>query len=49
VGVIPEDKEVLIASGRGKALVLSSHGKAAKTFLRIARRLEGEHVPLKYK
>lgn len=49
LGVVPEDKDVLIASGQGRALVLSSHGKAAKTFLRIAQRLGGERVPLKYK
>jgi len=49
IGVVPEDRDVLIASGQGKALVLSSHGKAAKSFLRIMRRLSGERVPLKYK
>lgn len=49
IGLIPEDSDVLLASARSKALILVSRKRAAKAFLRVARRLTGEKVPLKYR
>lgn len=49
IGLVPEDSDVLFASAMGKALVLTSGKKASKAFLRIARRITGENIPLRYK
>ncbi|MGB9594842.1 MAG: septum site-determining protein MinD [Candidatus Poribacteria bacterium] len=47
LGVIPEDKQVIVSTGKGEPIVYSENNSAsAAAFKRIARRLEGENVPL---
>lgn len=48
LGIIPEDKKVLIEAMRTRPLVLYSRRRAASAFLRVAKRLTGESVPIKY-
>ncbi|MFS8838768.1 septum site-determining protein MinD [Synechococcus sp. R6-5] len=45
VGIIPEDREVIVSTNKGEPLVLSANPTlAAQAIQRIARRLEGETV-----
>jgi septum site-determining protein MinD len=48
LGIVPDDKQVIVASNRGEPLVLGDQKDSvpATAFLNIARRLEGEKVPL---
>jgi septum site-determining protein MinD len=46
LGVVPEDPQVSLALGAGKPLVLASRRGAAVACLNIARRIDGQHVPL---
>ncbi len=47
IGVIPEDESILISSNQGAPVALNgSHALAAQAFHNIARRLEGESVPM---
>jgi septum site-determining protein MinD len=46
LGVVPEDPQVSLASGSGKPLILASRRGAAVACLNIAKRLEGQRVPL---
>ncbi len=47
IGAVPEDRSVVLASNSGEALALYEAKSAAHAFLRIAKRLAGESVPLK--
>lgn len=46
LGVVPEDPQVSLALGAGKPLVLASRKDAAVACLNIARRIDGERIPL---
>ena len=46
LGLIPEDGEIVISSNRGVLVALDPKSKAGEAFRRIARRIEGEDVPL---
>jgi septum site-determining protein MinD len=48
IGIVPDDKQVIISSNRGEPLVLGDKANdlPATAFMNIARRLEGEKVPL---
>lgn len=47
IGIIPDDEKVIVSSNRGEPLVLSEEISMAGTaFDNIARRLEGEKIPL---
>lgn len=46
LGIVPEDKDVMMAAGKGQPLVLYSHKTAAHAYLNIAKRLIGSKVPL---
>lgn len=47
LGIIPEDEEIVISTNLGVPIVLNSeNSKAAGAFRRIARRIEGENVPI---
>ena len=48
LGVIPEDGQILISSNRGSPLTLDTQKTpASEAFRNIARRLTGEHVPIR--
>jgi len=46
LGIVPEDNHILIATNRGIPVVLENRSAAGQAFMRIARRLIGEDVPL---
>ena len=46
LGLVPEDAQVPLAAAKHTALVLYSHRGAAPACLRIARRLDGQRIPL---
>ena len=46
LGVIPDDEEVIDTTNRGEPLVLDPNQRLAPIYTKIARRLEGEQVPL---
>ena len=46
LGIVPEDPQVMLAANRGEPLILIARYGAARAYLNIARRLEGERVPL---
>ena len=46
IGIVPEDESVMIGTNRGQPIALDGKTRAAKAFQNIARRLEGEEVPI---
>lgn len=46
LGLVPEDEAVIICSNRGVPVILQEHGGAARAYLNIAKRLDGQRVPL---
>jgi len=46
IGVVPEDRAILITTNRGRPLAFSSNSSlAGQVFHNVARRLRGEDVP----
>jgi septum site-determining protein MinD len=46
VGIVPEDENVVISTNRGTPIVTDPRSRAGMAFMNIARRLNGETVPL---
>jgi septum site-determining protein MinD len=46
IGVVPEDENVVISTNRGMPVALDGKSRAGEAFFNIARRLNGEKVPL---
>ncbi len=46
LGIVPEDKQVILAAAAQKPLALTKEGSALAAFDRISRRISGERVPL---
>ena len=46
LGVVPEDDLMIVALNRGVPLLLTGDKYASKAYRNIARRMEGERVPL---
>ena len=46
LGIIPEDENIVVSTNIGAPIVLSENSRAAGAFRRIARRIEGEDVPI---
>lgn len=46
LGVVPDDESIVVSTNRGEPAVLSSTSKAGEAYRNIARRLQGEDVPL---
>jgi septum site-determining protein MinD len=47
LGLIPEDEQVIVTTNRGEPIVLTANPPpAGQAYLNIARRLEGEDVPI---
>ena len=46
LGVIPEDEEIVVSTNRGKPAILVDKSKAGQAFWNVARRIEGEEVPM---
>ncbi len=46
LGVVPEDEEIIRAGNLGEPLVFSTRSPASRAFYNIARRIQGESIPL---
>lgn len=46
LGIVPEDENVIVSTNRGQPVALDPKSKAGMAFQNIARRLNGEQVPL---
>lgn len=46
IGVVPEDEQIVASSNKGEPIVLNDNSKSASAFKRIARRIEGENIPI---
>ena len=46
LGLIPEDREVILHTGTGQPLLPDGRRKAADAYLNIAKRIDGQSVPL---
>lgn len=46
IGVVPEDEFIISSTNRGEVAVFNQYSQAGRAFLDIARRLNGEPVPL---
>ena len=49
LGIVPEDQDVIGAATRLRPLVLHSRRWAAQAFLKIAKRMMGQEIPLEHK
>lgn len=47
IGIVPEDENILVSSNKGTPVALNGRTAAAVAFHEIARRLNGEDLPLK--
>jgi septum site-determining protein MinD len=47
IGIVPEDETILSSSNRGQPVAFTAKSPAAEAYREIARRLNGENVPLK--
>lgn len=45
IGIVPEDENVMVGSNKGQPAVMDVKSKAGKSFLNIAKRLQGQDVP----
>jgi septum site-determining protein MinD len=46
VGMVPDDENVILSTNRGLPVVLDGRSRAGMAFRNVARRLNGEQVPL---
>ncbi len=46
IGVVPDDESIVVSTNRGEPAALSPHSRAGQSFRNIARRLQGEDVPM---
>ena len=46
LGIVPEDDQIVVSTNMGVPIVLTENSQAAGAFRRIARRIEGENVPI---
>ena len=46
LGIVPEDEKIIISTNEGVPIVLTEESGSAGAFKRIARRIEGESVPI---
>ncbi|MFW5786952.1 MAG: septum site-determining protein MinD [Halanaerobiales bacterium] len=46
LGVVPDDDDIVVSTNKGEPIVLAGNSKAGKAFYNIARRLNGEELPL---
>ena len=46
LGIVPEDADILVSTNKGIPIVFTEESKAGGAFKRIARRIEGESIPI---
>ncbi|MGI6420654.1 MAG: septum site-determining protein MinD [Syntrophomonadaceae bacterium] len=45
LGIVPEDKNVIVSTNKGEPIILNQRSQAAQAFNNIAQRISGEDVP----
>lgn len=46
LGVVPEDENIVVSTNKGEPVVLQDDSRAGQAFRNIARRVDGEELPL---
>jgi septum site-determining protein MinD len=46
IGVVPEDEKIIVSTNEGEPIVFDDDSKSASAFRRIAKRIEGETIPI---
>jgi len=46
VGIVPEDREIIVSTNKGLPLTLSKNSRSGEAYKRIARRIDGEDLPI---
>jgi len=46
LGVVPEDEQIVVSTNRGEPAALTNTSRAGEAYRNIARRLQGEEVPI---
>ena len=46
IGVVPDDKNITVSTNKGEPIVLDEKSISGQAFKNIARRIDGEEVPL---
>ncbi|MGE5405559.1 MAG: septum site-determining protein MinD [Candidatus Saccharibacteria bacterium] len=46
LGIVPEDEIIIVSTNRGEPAVMDPNSKAGEAYRRIARRINGEDIPL---
>lgn len=46
LGVVPDDRSITVSTNKGEPIVLDDKAQSGQAFKNIARRLNGEEVPL---
>ncbi|MBE3578134.1 MAG: septum site-determining protein MinD [Limnochordales bacterium] len=46
IGIIPDDESIIVSTNKGEPVVLDPHSRAGQAYREIARRLEGEDLPI---
>lgn len=46
LGIVPEDKQVILSANAGRPLILKTRRGAANAYLNIAKRIEGHRTPI---
>jgi septum site-determining protein MinD len=45
IGLIPDDEEIIDTTNRGEPIVLTPDSRLGEIYEKIARRVDGEHIP----
>ncbi len=46
LGVVPEDENIVVSTNKGEPVVLQDNARSGKAFRNIARRVDGEELPM---
>ncbi len=46
LGIVPDDEDIIVSTNKGEPIVLNSKSRTGEAFRNIARRIEGEDLPL---
>ncbi len=46
LGIVPDDEDIIVSTNKGEPIVLNNKSRTGEAFRNIARRIEGEEIPL---
>lgn len=46
LGIVPDDEDIIVSTNKGEPIVLNNKSRTGEAFRNIARRIEGEDIPL---